>query len=307
MARTLKVVPLLHILLLLCLPVFGQTGTDPYDAALDRYEEICDRCLLLRASAAQGKSIPRRELTDLLRQLGRLRKTLSDASGNMSEAQRQRFATIRSKYAGTPPAERASRPSLRLPTVSRHIQAGAVADSLSPARVSESVLQALQGELTDPVLRPARWLLTVQVGIVPDLSYGIMAGWTGRRLGAYLSARSNGQFQTTEYACLSDGTTGAGSIWTTGQNRVNRWHCAAGVLVRLTGGLWGYAGGGYGTRTLAWQDNRGAWTKVTDRSFQGWAAECGLAYSFHRLTLSAGCSTVRSGYLDATLGLGLRF
>jgi hypothetical protein len=66
-------------------------------------------------------------------------------------------------------------------------------------------------------------------------------------------------------------------------------------------------GAGYGIRTLAWEDDLGAWAKVADRSFKGLAAECGLAYSFNRLIISAGCSTVRFGYTDLVFGLGWRF
>ncbi len=307
MTVAFKAILFLHILVLFCQISNGQTKKDTYDLALDRYEEICDRCLLLRASAAQGKSVPQEELTRLLQQLGSLRKTLSDASGNMSNLQQERFDRIKSKYSQSVLHKRVSREEQPIPRIPA---------ALPPASAER---EAMDGHLP-PLGRQSpttgrsrldghtpRNLIMIQVGAIPDLSYGLMIGRSGKTFGGYAAFRTNGMFQQTLYDCKSDGSTEFGYIWTTGAEHVNRWNCAAGLLVRISGSLLAYGGAGYGLRTLAWEDDLGAWAKVADRSFKGLAAECGLAYSFDRLTISAGCSTVRFGYTDLVFGLGWRF
>ena len=71
---------------------------DDYDLALDKYARICDRCVELRTGVESGQSVSTEELKSLLSELSSLRKTLSKASGRMSEAQAERFEAIKAKY-----------------------------------------------------------------------------------------------------------------------------------------------------------------------------------------------------------------
>lgn len=69
-----------------------------WDKILDKYERLCNECIELKAKAEAGVKISSGELTSLLNSLGSLRKQLSDGSGTMNAEQKERFATIRSKY-----------------------------------------------------------------------------------------------------------------------------------------------------------------------------------------------------------------
>lgn len=85
---------LLLILLaaLLSFPLLAQKR-DRFDEALDRYELIGARCLVLRDALDRGEPIPQTELRTLLEQIASLRQTLSEATGEMSPAQRSASPT----------------------------------------------------------------------------------------------------------------------------------------------------------------------------------------------------------------------
>ncbi len=83
----------------------AQGAREKWDTVLDRYETVCDQCLSLRSRIVSGEAVKDKEVASLLKEWDRLRQTLQDASGSMSEIQRARFMTIRNRYAaalGTP-------------------------------------------------------------------------------------------------------------------------------------------------------------------------------------------------------------
>ncbi len=88
----------------LLLPLLLLTGVsclwaqNRWDGVLDRYEQICDRCIVLRQQIAAGESVEDRSVTALLQELSSLRKTLQEASGAMTAAQKQRFQAIQRRY-----------------------------------------------------------------------------------------------------------------------------------------------------------------------------------------------------------------
>ncbi len=91
---------LMCLALVLCLGFSAAASPqgDDHDRALDKYAAICDRCLRLRADVESGQGVRKEELKALLTELASLRKTLSNASGEMTAAQRERFETIKAKY-----------------------------------------------------------------------------------------------------------------------------------------------------------------------------------------------------------------
>ena len=91
---------LLCMALVLCLGFSAAASPqgDDHDRALDKYAAICDRCLRLRADVESGQGVRKYELKALLTELSSLRKTLSNASGEMTAAQRERFETIKARY-----------------------------------------------------------------------------------------------------------------------------------------------------------------------------------------------------------------
>ena len=103
---------------------WGQS--DRWDRALDSYQTICDRCILLREQSLRGDEIPADELRSLLEQVSSLRASLQRGSGSMSKAQKERFERIRSRYVEAfskqgystdGPTLRIARPILDLPRV----------------------------------------------------------------------------------------------------------------------------------------------------------------------------------------------
>ena len=160
---------------------------------------------------------------------------------------------------------------------------------------------------------------TRQGGIFLSLSRG--------RLGGYLTARTNFVSQLYAYECLSDGTIPIpetsgdydGSLPTTvgftgnGRQRLGEYSAAAGVVRSITPWLDLYAGAGYGSSTLCWGDNFGAWAKVKDYSGAGLQLDGGALFHFGRVSILGGISYLtarpQSGPFKPvfTLGAGISF
>ena len=85
------------LLIALLLTVMLQ-AQDNWDGVLDRYEEICGRCIELRGRISAGEAVPNAEVTKLLGELSRLRTLIQDSQGSMSAGQRKRFNTIKNRY-----------------------------------------------------------------------------------------------------------------------------------------------------------------------------------------------------------------
>ena len=119
--------------------------------------------------------------------------------------------------------------------------------------------------------------------------------------------RSNFIMEKTAYSCQSDGTTDFGYIWTTGKAKGSRWVAGAGLTVRIATPLRLFAGSGYGSRSLLWEDDSSRWARVDDLSVRGITAECGLLYDFHRFTAAAGISSTRFRQCSVLLGCGYSF
>ena len=120
--------PLSYILLLLVLLINldAWAQSDRWDRALDSYQTICDKCILLRERSLRGDEISPEELTSLLEQVSSLRATLQKGSGSMSKAQKERFEKIKSRYTeafskqgymADGPVLKVERPAMDLPRV----------------------------------------------------------------------------------------------------------------------------------------------------------------------------------------------
>lgn len=145
------------------------------------------------------------------------------------------------------------------------------------------------------------------VAMFPEYSGGLMVVWEKYRFGAYVKAVSNFRDSGSSYACLSDGTTEDGYIWTSGRSRVSRLSVTAGLVFRACPWLSLYAGAGYGDRTLLWEDSSQLWAKVSDRSFRGASADLGLQLRLWRFRIGAGVSTTAFRTADAEVSVGFCF
>lgn len=144
------------------------------------------------------------------------------------------------------------------------------------------------------------------VGIVPGLSYGLMAGYVGK-IGVYGKFRSNFVSTGSTYDCTSDGKAGTDYIWTSGNTKVSLMSATAGVLYPIGKSVYPYVGVGYAKRELAWEDVDGEWARVKDASVAGLGLEGGVMLRFGMFGIHAGVNTAGFKYLGADAGIALFF
>ena len=165
----------------------------------------------------------------------------------------------------------------------------------------------LHGEAPVPLESTARtcWktLALGELGRVP--AYGFQLFWRPGRLGGYVSARSHFDFVGTDYTCLADGQTDFGYIWASGRTRSRRTAGSAGAVFQVSSWLDLYAGAGYGSEAVLWEDNSGLWAEVRDYSAAGFLSEAGEAACLGRISFSLGVSCIRFSRFAALVGAGI--
>ncbi|MBR3074424.1 MAG: hypothetical protein IKH11_01535 [Bacteroidales bacterium] len=219
----------------------------------------------------------------------------------MTNAQRLRFESIRLRYEevfGQPgsqaparilPLEQAT--ALRSPAKSLDEGGLGPFDRIAPERKERAALH------------PGILLLAG----VPDLYFGAMATVSGQLFGGYLKAASEIPIVRPAYSCFSNGTTHTGYIWTSGEVRVSHRSITAGATFTPWKFLTLYAGAGYGSHAVNWQDVSSRWARVEDLSVRGVAADAGVIINIGRFSLLAGVSSMLPGQAGAEFGAGVRF
>lgn len=154
---------------------------------------------------------------------------------------------------------------------------------------------------------PLQGFAQIQASLLPELSYGAMLGLGGQYWGAYLRFSSNFRSISPVYDCMSDGTTGFGLIWTSGDKAVSRLDITGGAWLCCADYLKCYAGAGYGQRGVYWADMKGDWARVTDYCAQGVAIDVGLILEFGHFSLSAGGVSVAFRQYSLHVGVGVSF
>ena len=144
-----------------------------------------------------------------------------------------------------------------------------------------------------------------ELGRVP--AYGFQLFWRPGRLGGYVSARSHFDFVGTDYTCLADGQTDFGYIWASGRTRGRRTAGSAGAVFQVSSWLDLYAGAGYGSEAVLWEDNSGLWAEVRDYSAAGFLSEAGASACLGRISFSLGVSCIRFSRFAALVGAGIAF
>lgn len=320
---------------LLLLPI-GRLSAQTYgwDTALDRYESICNQCIELRQKSLAGEPVPAASVADLLAQLASLRNSLQEAAGRMTPSQRARFESIRLRYTEAFADTSSSASSVALQSL-HPIASSSELPPLSLSRPAESessfTLSAAvpqpsvhSNSKTDALHSAAFHFGMVAYTSMPVLRPGLMARLDIGRSGLYIKG-SLLPFSDHSYVCKSDGTTATGFIWTTGNERTGAISLSAGssfailsysntsnmlsrnsrslpdLSVRL------FAGAGYGSRSVLWEDVSGHWAQVSDLSFKGVYVDAGFLFDIGRLTLMTGVSTVSFRSSSFDLGLGFLF
>ena len=268
-----------------------------WDQLLDRYELICRNCVQLRNRKAQGEEISSRRLLALMDELESLRSELKGVSDKMPAAARRRFYAIRQMYAtgviaDTRPAQLEPHSGIALPAA---VTAG------PPCPIDQA------GPLP---LAPRPWpsrLMVMPSVAAPELAFGVMGAYWGRRMGLWAAARSTFSRHKIAYHGRLDGSAGGARIWAGGQAATDRLFVSAGPLVRIEKNFALYGGAGYGFRQLCWADNNGAWIGIDDASGRGFCYELGVSLTTGSLALAVGFMSLPKTCSTATFSVGMTF
>lgn len=317
-----------------------------WDAVLDRYELICERCLELKKSQESGKILEKESISSLRTQLAMLRNNLFEVQDQMSKAQKARFDMIRqrfedrfttmpnlqkkttSKVVAPLPEKKKQKIVLDVPqdSTSRIVRTGI--DTLPIVHANTFGTKAMLSSPPTRLIIPApyhnlmppkpeiRYLIGLQGTIYPLKSFGMMLGVLTETkgtisLGGYAKCLSDFKFKgiTPSYFCKSDGTTPDGKkVWTDGETAGRRFSAAAGVLMSV-GRYCGFnLGVGYGSARHYIKDISGNWVQISDKSASGFAVEIGaLFFPGKHFWANIGISTTVFRYFEPQLAFGFSF
>lgn len=140
-------------LLLCCVLTFASPKARNWDKVLDRYENLCDKCLELKQQADSGQNISKSKFSKLIKDLNSLKSELKEASGQMSPEQAERFAQIRDRFLeaqGLKPKVRNEQPVPQAPKIQ--------ASALAPTQII--VLQrTIQQTLPSSGIKPEDYIV----------------------------------------------------------------------------------------------------------------------------------------------------
>ena len=300
------------------LPAQSRRDSLGWEKVLSAYQVFCD-------DAVSAKAGDKEALQRLRPQADAISSLLQQVKGSgMTPSQQQRFLRMKQRYADV-----VTLPELpaAVPTVVQVVpgQTVVIRDTVvvvrevqqtDTVRIVEQVEKIVEVPVervvevpvevpVDPV-RPVTHYLLLAQAVVPDFSYGLMAGVL-RTAGFYVRFDSNFRFPTADYSCTSDGQAPYGQIWTSGRSVRSRLSATGGGLWHPAPWLTLYAGAGYGWRSFFWEDLSGRWAVVSDVSHKGLAADLGVVVNIDRFALSAGVSTLAFRRFDCSVGLGVFF
>lgn len=293
-----------------------------WEKVLSAYQVFCEDAVAAKSgdkTAAQRLRPQAEAISSLLQQV---------KGSGMTPSQQKRFTQMKQRYAGfvTLPELPAAVPTVVqvIPGQTVFIRDTVVVvrevrqtDTVRIVEQVEKVVEVPVDRIVEvpvevPVAVPVvasqpalHYLLLAQV-VVPDFSYGLMAGVL-RTAGIYVRFDSNFRFPETAYACSSDGQASYGQIWTTGRSVRSRLSATGGALWHPATWLTLYAGAGYGWHSLCWEDISGKWAQVSDVSPRGLAADLGVIVNIDRFALSVGVTTLSFRRFDCVVGLGWYF
>lgn len=299
---------MIHVLLsAFCLK--GQTtdgGMQDKDALLNQYELTCGRCLELRTTVNSGGQVSRKEASGLIDSFVSMNSRIKASSESLTPAQHTRFEAVNRWFStGERPLVLDHEDLARIRERRSRAEAMYLIGPMSyyPAAAPEDIGEPV---LTEDRTRVRTYVLaTVSL---PHPSYGAMIGLRYRHWGGYARFHSNFLSAEHEYTCLADGTLEeGGSLWPGGNTLRSKLAATAGVLYGPMEWLSIYAGAGYGSDILYWDDIDGNWVNVSDCSFKGPALEAGILTSWKFLTVGAGVSAISFRTLSADISFGISF
>ena len=337
---------LCFVLILVSCLTFASPKARNWDKVLDRYEILCRQCLELKQQADSGKEIPKHKFSKLVRELNILKIELKEASGQMSEEQSKRFASIRDSFleardspkSETKPVPQAPvlvAPAIAPPQIIVLQRPISRQQPPPPIKAEDYVVERPQRQIPCPELlewahrdslevcrqekKPAsRSALLGRkfyfsglacISVFPKPSYGLLLALDpiDSRIGVYARASSNFAFRDFDYDCLSDGTTSYGTIWTSGESSYFIAQASLGPCYRINEWLRVFGGLGYGSALTLWEDSSNHWARVADCSPRGVLFELGTIINLGRVNFSCSYSCTALQLSELQLGLGYNF
>lgn len=284
------------VLVLLLAAVLPLRGQD-YDAALDRFAAITNECQRLKARIEEGETVEEAALKRLMAELNLLQKELQgDSRRSMTSAQQERYRLILACYRE---GKMVPASALQAATLQTGLTAGDTAALSHPESHPEG----------PPAGRGFRGFVTGTASW--PLEGGLAAGFMrpqGFWGGAIFRLSGNARYPRWALDAASDGSSGSGFIWTSGNARSSRFTATVDAILRpLPAPVGLYVGAGYGFSRTFWQTTEGAWARITDQSVSGPAVDLGILCARGHLILSAGATTLAFRTVSGTVGLGYRF
>jgi len=278
-----------------------------WDAVLERYGEICKKCIELREMIGRGESVPSDKISSLLGEMKTLREKLKDTSASMTPRQRKLYKEIKDSYALHFGNEKESENS----------ETGFEPISVCPgplksaAIIQDSSAQLPIGMPVQPLHKYRKFHLGV-AGIIAfdsEIQYGISLSGRINRWGAYVSATSNFSFTNSSYSCNSSGAIdGGGVFWGDGSTNHTRIAFCLGPTYRVCRLLDVYAGIGYTGKKTFWKDLCNEWAQVTDLCYNSVCAEVGAKFILRGFNITAGAKfDGGSKKVIPNIGLGYEF
>lgn len=176
--------------------------------------------------------------------------------------------------------------------------------------LEKSTTYRLELKLILPEDQQRRTLVIGNIGYHPaQFSYGAMVGVAAKH-GAYMHIRTDFGSATASHQCDDTGMLLSANkmpYYKEGIFHTARFSFTGGYLCRFSHLFYGYVGGGYGYRTLAWETIEGELVENIDHSASGIAVEAGLIGNFKRFALSVGCQAVDFKYPELNVGIGYFF
>ena len=312
--------------LLVSISVFAQSrdALRYWNEVLDRYEQLCNACLEHRST----KEI--KSKTESLQEI------LKAPVGKMTAEQQKRFTSIQNRYKGIteslPTVQERPMNIVKVDTV-RRVEHVTVIDTVFVKEIlgEVEILQQLSRRDTvvhiirqdDSVIKTASpdtvyiersptvhkeksakafdIFIMAETGVMFTPSYGAMIA-IGHGNGGYVKFRDSLHHPKTASNCSSNDL-----VWTTGSTEHGRTTITAGGMVRITPWCNLYAGAGYGSYELAWEDAKGRWLYIEDGSGKGAALDLGLLFHHRFLSASFGISYTAPKLMDLEIGIGIRF
>lgn len=173
-------------------------------------------------------------------------------------------------------------------------------------------------ELGVKVLNPMRTLIMPTFSYnKSQLSYGIMLA-LGKKNGGFVHAKTDFHFGINPtLSCDAAGYVDGVKGWFSGSSQKSRFAVTAGYMRQIFNlkdgnmGLYIFAGGGYGSRILAWEmyqsENTYDFVRVVPNSFTGYEVELGALYRLGPVAISVGAQTNQFKYYEANVGIGVMF